>query len=403
MMKQLNYLMALVFAGASGTAWAIGNFTNSGRVVDPSGMPVAMAMVTYQNPDRSLDYTYTDANGNFTASVTQEVAKPAAASQGATAAGGIVDTLRIGKTGYQPVLVPIKSYSEQIKTVTLAPIDIEAKVNAIMVKHQGDVAWLAGQIYSPAHKEIARRCVRESLVLLKNDSVLPLKRNQRILVVGKAAGIEGLASGGFTRMGRQGDNGRFKDPAWTNIAKGFKEKVDEAAGGKVTQVETIEGSGSWSNVEKMESDFDVIVAVVYESSHADWNGDAGNRSSLEVGYYGGSQTTIDSFTRSAMMKAMIQYHGKVPIVMVMVRGRSQVILKEFIENSNAVVMAWLPGSEGGGVADVLMGDYDFRGKLNCVWPASADQLPLNSGDLGDAKGSGGEPLFPIGFGLRYHN
>jgi len=166
-------------------------------------------------------------------------------------------------------------------------------------------------------------------------------------------------------------------------------------------VETIEGSGSWSSVEKMESNFDVIVAVVFENSYADWNGDAGNRSSLEVGYYGGSQTTIDSFTRSAMMNAMMKYHGKVPIVMVIVSGRPQVMPREFIENSGAVVMAWLPGSECGGVADVLMGDYDFRGKLNCVWPASIDQLPLNNGNLGDAKGSGGEPLFPIGFGLGY--
>ncbi|MEI6492771.1 MAG: glycoside hydrolase family 3 N-terminal domain-containing protein, partial [Verrucomicrobiota bacterium] len=138
--------MALVFAGASGNAWAIGNFTNSGRVVDKDGKPVDMAMVTYQNPDRSLDYTYTDANGSFSASAAQEGAKPAAALQGATAIGGVVDTLRIGKTGYQPVLVPIKTYSEHIKTVTLVPIDIEAKVNAVMVKHQGDVTWMAGQI-----------------------------------------------------------------------------------------------------------------------------------------------------------------------------------------------------------------------------------------------------------------
>ena len=676
-------LLTLLFICATGHAWAIGNFTNSGRVVDKDGKPVAMAMVTYQNLDRRLDYTYTDANGNFTASPAG--AKPAASAQGAAGAGGVVDTLRIGKTGYEPVLVPIKSYTEQIKAVTLVPIDIEAKVNGVIARHQGDVAWMVGQITgalqdvpdadlaasklgalfatleltqptaaawadqvdakqkaslqagnppllvgglvvhgwtyrilpdsfdrtpkpytqdetrkmgqngvvfphnsalgcmndpalveqayrvmaleargaglnwtlapfvepirniksgrsfesfsadpavaaqlskaailglqgtdlssphtiaatakyflgsggtvdgktwgdasigseavmkslflpsyqaaidagvagvlvdrhswmgkpvwespdlltgllkgqmkfdgvvvadwndgsnpapnpspdpkappfpnpwtpdsmaaaagyvgngmdlnsagpnykafasalqnavatgkvskerladavrrvlrlkakmglldsqnamvnreltqqidSPAHKEIARRCVRESLVLLKNDSVLPLKRNQRILVVGKAAGIEGLASGGFTRMGRQGDNGRFKDPVWTNIAKGFQEKVDEAPGGKVTQLETIEGSGSWSNVEKMESNFDVIVAVVFECSYADWNGDAGNRTSLDVGYYGGSQTTIDSFTRSAMMKAMIQYHGKVPIVMVIVSGR----------------------------------------------------------------------------------
>jgi len=75
--------------------------------------------------------------------------------------------------------------------------------------------------------------------------------------------------------------------------------------------------------------------------------------------------------------------------------------REFIEKSSAVVMAWQPGSECGGVADVLMGDYDFRGKLNYVWPANAEQLPLNGGNIGDAKRSAGEPLFPIGFGLRY--
>ena len=258
-------------------------------------------------------------------------------------------------------------------------------------------------IYSPLHREVARQCVRESLVLLKNsDNALPLKPNQRIMVVGKAAGIEGLLCGGFTRVGRQGDDGVFVDRIATNIAKAIKGRVDTKAGGKVVELETFEGGdrSEWSHVEKFESDIDVIVAAVYECSYADWNGDDGNRAGREVGYYAGSGTKME-FTKNNMMKALIQYHGKVPIVMLLVSGRPQVLAPEFVDNSKAVVACWLPGSECQGVADVLFGDYDFRGKLNQTWPASTSQEPINAGKLGDAAGSGGAPMYNVGYGLRY--
>jgi beta-glucosidase len=77
------------------------------------------------------------------------------------------------------------------------------------------------------------------------------------------------------------------------------------------------------------------------------------------------------------------------------------IITEEIKNTKAMVAGWLPGSEAGGVAEVLYGDYDFSGTLPHTWPATYSQEPINDGNLGDAVGSGGAPLFPYGFGLSY--
>jgi len=83
-----------------------------------------------------------------------------------------------------------------------------------------------------------------------------------------------------------------------------------------------------------------------------------------------------------------------PVVLVIVSGRP-LILGDALENSDAIVAAWLPGTEGGGVADVLFGDYKPTGKLSFTWPRSMDQIPINVGDATY------DPLFAFGFGLTY--
>jgi beta-glucosidase len=87
-------------------------------------------------------------------------------------------------------------------------------------------------------------------------------------------------------------------------------------------------------------------------------------------------------------------------VTILVTGRPNV-LGSIPTNSNALVAAWLPGTEGQGVSDVLFGDFKFTGKLCVTWPASNAQDPINTGNMGDNTGSGGDPLYAYGFGLTY--
>ena len=96
------------------------------------------------------------------------------------------------------------------------------------------------------------------------------------------------------------------------------------------------------------------------------------------------------------------FNSNKPVILVMVTGRPMIIDSE-INWCKAIVAAWLPGSEGGGVADVLFGDNNFTGKLTHTWPASAEQIPINTGQeyTDEKKGSGGAPLFPYGYGMRY--
>jgi beta-glucosidase len=85
------------------------------------------------------------------------------------------------------------------------------------------------------------------------------------------------------------------------------------------------------------------------------------------------------------------------------------IVSSYIDSLDAFVSAWLPGTEGGGVAEVLYGDYDFTGTLPQSWPAAFSQEPLNTiaaeygGDLGDLKGASGAAQWPYGYGLSYKN
>jgi beta-glucosidase len=86
--------------------------------------------------------------------------------------------------------------------------------------------------------------------------------------------------------------------------------------------------------------------------------------------------------------------AKIPYVVVLYSGRP-LIINDVLQNANAFVAAWLPGTEGKGVTDVLFGDYNFKGKLPISWPRNMEQLPINIGDTNY------DPLFKFGFGLNY--
>ena len=225
-----------------------------------------------------------------------------------------------------------------------------------------DSALLA-QVGSPAHRAVARQCVRQSLVLLKKkEGVLPLpKAGKRILVAGSHANNLGYQCGGWT-INWQGGSGNITVgttilQAMRNAAPGAQ--IDFAADGNFADTVA-----------------DYAVVVIGEVPYAEGNG---FRSDLNI-----SRTDVDLVKK---MKAL----GK-PVVVILVSGRP-LILEKILHFSDAILAAWLPGTEGDGIADVLFGDYQPKGLLSHSWPRSMAQIPVNVGDAVYA------PLYEYGFGI----
>lgn len=218
---------------------------------------------------------------------------------------------------------------------------------------------------SPEHRAVARQAVRESLVLLKNEKkALPLSKSaKRIFVAGKNADDIGNQAGGWT-ITWQGKSGATM-PGTTILAA---LKASAGAGTQVTF--SADGTGA--------EGADVGVVVIGEKPYAEFFGDRRDLS-------------LDQEDLAAI--ANVKKAG-IPVVVVLVSGRPM-ILGDALTSADAVVAAWLPGTEGQGVADVLFGDYKPTGKLPYTWPRSNEQLPINVGD------SKYDPLFPFGFGLTY--
>ena len=231
---------------------------------------------------------------------------------------------------------------------------------------------------SEEHREVARQAVRESLVLLKNKAnLLPLSPKLNILVAGDAAHNIGKQSGGWS-ITWQGTNNSNEDfPGGTSIYQGLASQVI-AAGGKITLSE----NGQFSQKP------DVAIVVFGEEPYAEGHGDKDN-----LAYQRGMQTDL------ALLKKL-KAQG-IPVVSIFISGRPMWVNAE-LNASDAFVAAWLPGSEGKAVADVLLTDknkqiqHDFTGKLSFSWPKTATQIVNRFDEVY-------EPLLPYGFGLTYNN
>ncbi|MBB5706782.1 glycoside hydrolase family 3 protein [Sphingopyxis panaciterrulae] len=221
---------------------------------------------------------------------------------------------------------------------------------------------------SPDHRAIAREAVRKSLVLLKNRDVLPLKPGGRLLVAGEGADDIARQSGGWT-LSWQGTgltNANF--PGATSLWGGLKQAV-EAAGGRAELVP----DGGWTQRP------DAAIVVFGEKPYAEFQGD---RATLAL-----DAELTGPYATMRKLKAQ-----GIPVVAVMLSGRP-LYVNPALNTADAFVAAWLPGSEGEGVADVLIGDaagrprFDFAGTLPAAWPRTPDM----------ADGA----LFPLGYGLTY--
>jgi len=239
---------------------------------------------------------------------------------------------------------------------------------------EGDAALMA----SAEHRAIARQAVRESLVLLKNNGVLPIKASANILVAGSGADDIGQQAGGWTLSWQGTGNTKADFPNAQSIYAGLKETV-EASGGSAAL--SVDGA--------FDKKPDVAIVVFGETPYAEGVGDI---KTLE--YQPGAKTDLALLRK---LKA-----AGVPVVAVFLSGRPLWVNPE-INASDAFVAAWLPGSEGGGIADVILGDKagkpraDFRGKLSFSWPRTAGQFTLNRGDKAYS------PLFAYGYGLTYRS
>jgi beta-glucosidase len=232
----------------------------------------------------------------------------------------------------------------------------------------------AGKDAAMQDRELARRAVRASLVLLKNESkALPLAAGKKILVVGKSADNLSNQTGGWSLTWQGTDNTNADFPNADSILAGIKAA---AGAGKVTY--SVDGQ----SVDV--SAFDAVIAVIGEGPYAEGDGDIDP-----------SGTLRHSGRHPEDLAALQTVAGKgKPVITVFVAGRP-LFVNDLLNLSDAFVAAWLPGSEGNGVADLLIGKrYDFTGKLSFSWPKSACQTELNAGQANYA------PLFGLGYGLR---
>ena len=222
---------------------------------------------------------------------------------------------------------------------------------------------IISQVGSQEHREVARQCVRESLVLLKRkDGVLPLpKENARILVAGDHADNLGYQCGGWTITWQGGSGNTTKG---TTILQGMRE---------VAPNDTIDYSvdGNFTNTRASYS-----VVVIGEKSYAEGDGD---RNDLEL-----TESDIN------LVKKMKSYGN--PVVVILISGRP-LIIEKILQYSDAIIAAWLPGTEGEGISDVLLGDYSPSGVLSHSWPRSMKQIPINYGDKNY------DPLYKYGYGI----
>jgi beta-glucosidase len=264
-------------------------------------------------------------------------------------------------------LVTDKAVPEsRIDDAVLRILRVKAAMGMLDGKHsQMANRELQKEFGSAEHRAVARQAVQESLVLLKNDNkILPLSRNaKRIHIAGKSADDLGNQCGGWT-ITWQGKSGT--PTTGTTIRQAL---VQAAPHTNVTYSKDGTGAGG----------ADAGILVIGEKPYAEMFGDR----------------TIENLHLDAEDKAALanMKAAGIPVAVVLISGRPMLI-DDVMDQAGAWVAAWLPGSEGEGVADVLFGDAKFKGKLSFTWP-KAGSTSLHIGDPGY------QTMFPLGYGLTY--
>ncbi len=239
------------------------------------------------------------------------------------------------------------------------------KVASGLFEHPMSYPELMEKINSKSSKNIVRTSVRESVVLLTNkNNILPLsKKEERIHIAGSGANNLAMQCGGYT-IGWQGLED--KEMNGTTIMEAIKQTNTVS---KITYSKNGQGA----------SGADVGIVVIGEQPYADW---FGSKKELFL-----SQEDINT--------VMNVKNAGVPVVCIILSGRP-VILDPILNYCDAIVAAWLPGSDATGIVDVLYGDVNPIGKLSFTWPSAMNQVPLN-------KDSQTNALFPFGSGITTYD
>ena len=246
---------------------------------------------------------------------------------------------------------------------------LKVKFEIDLFNHPKADLSLIDKVGAKEHRLLAREAVRKSLVLLKNkNNILPLSKSyKRIHVAGKGADDIGIQCGGWS-IEWQGKEGRITEG--TTIFQGILEHFNSSTSNKNTQITySSDGTGA--------EGADVSILVLSEKPYAEWFGDDNQL-----------QLSEENKKLISNLKG-----ANIPIITVLISGRP-IIINDELNDSDAFIAAWLPGTEGGGISDILFGDYSPTGKLSYTWPNSVDQIPINMNDYR-------KPLFPYGFGLTY--
>jgi beta-glucosidase len=234
---------------------------------------------------------------------------------------------------------------------------------------------LIDKIGCEKHRNVAKQAVRESLVLLKNKrNILPIeKKTKKIVVVGEHANNAGLQSGGWT-IQWQGTNNNYQGA--TTILDGIKNTAE----GLVVYDE---------KATEKHTDADIAIIVVGETPYAEMFGDIGDGDGAhKLSLNEEHQKYITTYTDTG-----------IKTVVILISGRPLVVTEQ-INISDAFIAAWLPGSEGDGLSEVLFGDYDFKGKLPHSWPKSEQDFENKYGP--NFWDQSIVPLYEIGYGLSYY-
>ncbi|WP_369039304.1 glycoside hydrolase family 3 protein [Stenotrophomonas maltophilia] len=257
---------------------------------------------------------------------------------------------------------------------------LRVKLRAGLFEHKPSDSRYAGDASAVQHRELARRAVRESLVLMKNEGqALPLRRDARVLVVGKGADSIGDQSGGWSLTWQGTENSNADFPNADSVLGALRAELG---------ADKVSFSADGQGVDPKA--FDVVLAVIGETPYAETNGDI--LASDTVSHSRAYPQDLAALRAAAAT-------GK-PVVTVYLSGRPM-YTNDLLNLSSAFVAAWLPGTEGKGVTDVLVAGkggkpaHDFRGRLSFPWPGVPCPAPI---DRPDAKKPS---LFALGYGLSY--
>jgi len=254
--------------------------------------------------------------------------------------------------------IPMKRINEAVERILRVKMELRLFEQPLTDRSiEEEIDW-------EAHRALGREATAKSLVLLKNEGLLPLSSAiKNIAVIGPYADDIGVQCGGWT-IDWQGKAGNRSQG--TSILEAVKEQLGDE-GQVYTSLAQAEGKS-----------LDAIIVVIGEEPYAEMMGDNKN-------------LRLPLNQREVVQEAS---ETGVPVVTLLLSGRP-LMIQPVLENSDAFAACWLPGTEAAGITDVLFGAVAPTGTLPCSWPRSIDQLPINIGD--DPY----DPLFPMGFGLNY--